>query len=247
MDCNLARQLQAFARPGVCDLDAADVTDLERHLSSCPDCGPWARIECAFDVAVANAMQDVPVPNDLRARLSIRLLASRRAWWRLTLLRLLITIVTVMLAMSVGLYVGRPTINVQAVIQKAYEMTGPGHTNDEVRDAVTAWLRLSHAALQAPAEFNYKLLVSTQRGEFQGRQSVPTLVFVRGDAIMYVYVVPDGAFKNLGTLSGQSVEEGGCKIVVRSDPDLPGWAFVIVTSGASPDHFQRMEKTGNPA
>jgi hypothetical protein len=246
MDCNLARQLQVFARHSACDLDAADTAAVERHVSTCPDCGPMARTESAFDAAVTNAMRDVALPDGLRARLAVRLLASRRAWWRLTLLRSLTGIVAVLFATSVGLYVGRPTINVQAVIRNAYEMTGPGHTNDEVRDAVTEWLRLSHTRLSAPAEFNYKLLVGTQRGEFQGRQSVPTLVFVRGEAIMYVYVVPEGAYKNLGTLAGQPVEEGGCKIVVRSDPDLPGWAFVIVTSGASPDQFQRAEKSGDP-
>jgi hypothetical protein len=246
MDCNLARQLQAFARHRAFDLDAADTAAVEHHLSTCLECGQMARTEGAFDAAVANALRDVTMPVGLRSRLAVRLLASRRAWWRLTLLRLLTAMVAVLLATSIGHYVGRPTINVQAVIQNAYEMTGPGHTNDEVRDAVTAWLRLSHTGLSAPAEFNYKLLVATQRGEFQGRQSVPTLVFVRGEAIMYVYVVPEGAYKNLRTLAGQPVEEGGCKVAVRSDPELPGWSFVIVTSGASPDHFQRAETTGNP-
>jgi hypothetical protein len=162
----------------------------------------------AASMAVANAMRDVSLPHGLRSRLDGRLAAAQRAWWRLALLRTLTTLVAVLFAISFIAYVSRPTIDVHAVIQKAYEMTGPGHTNDEVRDAVTAWLRLSHAGLKAPAEFNYKLLVSTQRGEFQGRHSVPTLVFVRGDAIMYVYVVPEGAYKNLNALVGQPVEEG---------------------------------------
>src|SRR5947207_4625600 len=155
MDCNLARQLQAFARHRASDLDAADTAAVEYHLSTCPDCGPIARTEGAFDVAVANAMRDVSLPHGLRSRLAVRLVASRRAWWRLALLRSLTAVVAVLLATSAGLYFARPTINIQAVIQNAYEMTGPGHTNDEVRDAVTAWLRLSDTGLSAPAEFNY--------------------------------------------------------------------------------------------
>src|SRR4051812_16455327 len=82
VDCDLARQLLAFARPGAAELDAADAAALERHLADCPACGPAARGEHAFDASLAAAMRAVPLPAGGRGRLLTGLLAARAAWWR---------------------------------------------------------------------------------------------------------------------------------------------------------------------
>src|SRR5262245_13853267 len=75
MDCNTARLLLDFARPG--DLDAAEAGDLERHLADCPDCGPPARAGRALDRHLGRAVRRVEVPEGLRGRLLARLEADR--------------------------------------------------------------------------------------------------------------------------------------------------------------------------
>src|SRR5438874_13673063 len=131
------------------------------------------------------------------------------AWWRGTLLRALTTFVALMLACSVGLHFARPTLDPGAVIQRAYELTGPGHGFDETRANVTAWLRQFDGALQAPGDLNYKLLAFPEQSDFQGLRSVPTLVFVRGEATMRVYVVRERAFRGLGSVGERPVEDFG--------------------------------------
>ena len=43
MDCEFARQLLIFARPGATELEAADVAALEGHLADCVDCRARSR------------------------------------------------------------------------------------------------------------------------------------------------------------------------------------------------------------
>ena len=45
MDCNLARRLLPYDRPGGSDLDAADRAALGHHLESCPGCAAAGRAE----------------------------------------------------------------------------------------------------------------------------------------------------------------------------------------------------------
>src|SRR4051794_10131857 len=79
MDCDLARRLALFARPG--ELDAADAAALDRPPADRPACAA-VRGERAFDTQMARAMQAVPVPTGARRRLTTRLAAARAAWWR---------------------------------------------------------------------------------------------------------------------------------------------------------------------
>jgi hypothetical protein len=245
MDCSLARQLLEFARPG--ELEPADAGALERHLASCAECGTAARAGRAFDAALGLAMRDVRPPDGALPRLHTRLIAARMAWWRRTLLLTLTVVVAVTLAASVYRHVSRPALDPYAVIQKAYELTGLGRTNDEARDAATTWLRQFDGKLQAPDEFNYRLLAFPEQADFQGLRSVPTLVFFRGDAVMRVYAVRENAFKNLRALGEQPVEDGGCTVAVRRYPEMRGWVFVVVTAGAPPDAFRRQERPPVPA
>jgi hypothetical protein len=248
MDCNVARQLLEFARPGAAELDADDAAALERHLAACPECGPPARSERAFHAALARAMHGVAPPDGARLRLHTRLLAARMAWWRRTLLGALTAAVALLLAVSAGVYWGRPTLDPYAVIQKVYEQTGLWRTNDEAREVVTSWLRQLDERLQAPEDLNYKLLISLERSDFQGLRSVPTMVFVRGgDATMRVYVVRAHAFKNLRAFAEQPVEDGGCTVAVRRYPELRDWVFVVVTAGAPFDAFLRPTRPVPPA
>src|SRR5262245_18752627 len=82
MDCKTARLLLHFDRPGTPDLAGADADDLRRHLAECPECRPAADAERRADVKIGRAVRDVPVPEDLRARLVSRLKKDRSAWYR---------------------------------------------------------------------------------------------------------------------------------------------------------------------
>src|SRR5262245_12515757 len=82
VDCELARQLLIFARPGSTELDAGEVAALEAHLADCADCRVRNRNERDWDDRVARAMGVVTIPNDGRTRLDERLGQERRDWHR---------------------------------------------------------------------------------------------------------------------------------------------------------------------
>jgi hypothetical protein len=237
VDCELARQLLDYARPGANELDAADASALEQHLADCPLCGDRARAERSFGATIAGAMRAIPVPKDLRERLTTRLLAARRAWWRRAWLCVGSAFFALLAAGVGGWYSSRLVIDPSAVAQAAYEQSGLSRSNDEARDGVTAWLRQLDARLRAPEELNYKLFSFNIQSDFEGLTRVPTLVFVRGDTAARVYVLRENAFKNLGSLTDQPVEVGGCTVTARRYPDMNGWVFLIVISGAPLDTF----------
>src|SRR4051812_32941707 len=81
MDCNHARRLLDFARPGVSELDAADLIALETHLAECSACATAYRAERRSDERLAAAMQAVPISGTGSSRLMAKLAAARRAWW----------------------------------------------------------------------------------------------------------------------------------------------------------------------
>jgi hypothetical protein len=77
MDCNTARLLSEFHRPRAGDLESADQASLERHLLTCPDCGPLHQAERRLDEAFARAMTRVDVPDRLHEHLLARLEVDR--------------------------------------------------------------------------------------------------------------------------------------------------------------------------
>ncbi len=77
MDCNTARLLSEFHRPRAGDLEPTDEAALERHLLTCPDCGPLHQTERRLDEAFARAMTRVDVPDRLREHLHARLEIDR--------------------------------------------------------------------------------------------------------------------------------------------------------------------------
>jgi hypothetical protein len=244
MDCNLARQLLPYNRPGGSDLDAADRAALGHHLESCPACAAAGLAERAFDTALARSMRAVPVPDGFSVRLNNRLLAARFAFLRRFVL-LVLFVVGIFSAALWGWSAWRkPELNAALLAQQTYELNGQSRTNDEARAAVTDWLRQANARLSAPEEFNYKLLAFAERSDFQGLSAVPTLVFARNDATMRVFVVREGAFRNLGEVREDA---GGCTIETRRYESMPGWVFIVVTSGAAPDAFRQVDRPLDPA
>jgi hypothetical protein len=241
MDCDLARRLVPFARPGDADLDAADRAALDRHLAECAACGGVAAADRAFDAGLARAMAAVPVPDAFQARLTTRLTAARMAFYRGVAVRGLIAALAVILVLGGWSMWRRPVLDPAGVATQAYELSGQGKGDAEARDTVTAFLRQFDAKLEAPDEFNYRLFAFHCRSDLQGLSGVPTLVFVRNDATMRVYAVRETAFKDLAAFR-EAVEVGGCTVEGRRYDSLPGWVFVTVTAGAPPDEFRRQNR-----
>jgi hypothetical protein len=138
----------------------------------------------------------------------------------------------------------RPELNALQLAQQTYELSGQSRANDEARAAATDWMKQINPSLQAPEEFNYKLLAFAERSDFQGLTAVPTLVFARNEANMRLYAVREGAFRHLGEVRE---EAGGCTVETRRYESMPGWVFIVVTSGAAADAFRQPNRGLDPA
>jgi hypothetical protein len=244
MDCNLARRLLPFARPGGMDLDAGERSALARHLESCPTCSSAAAADRAFDGSLGVAMRAVQIPGGLAGRLNTNLLAARTAFYRRFAFRILLAA-----AIVIGGFVGwstwrRPVLDASQLAQQTYDFSGSSRSGDDARRTAAAWLKQADRRLDAPAEFNYRLLSFAGRSDFQGLSGVPTMVFARNDATMRVYVVRQNSFKGIGEVRE---DVGDCTVEVRRYESMPGWAFVIVTSGAPPEAFQQPPRQLDPA
>jgi hypothetical protein len=247
MDCNHARRLLDFARPGVSELDAADLIALETHLAECSACATAYRAERRSDERLAAAMQAVPISGTGSSRLMAKLAAARRAWWHTRVLSVAALLLGLTLAADIAFSTfGRPTLDPVTITQAAYEQTGQGRTLDEARTIVDQWLRGIDRTLSAPAEWNYKLVAFLERSDLQGLSSVPTFVMISGSATARVYVVRANAYRNVDALE-QPVEAGGCSVGLRRYADLPGWLFVVITTGGSLDLFLRPSAPLQPA
>jgi hypothetical protein len=244
MDCNLARSLLPFARRGGIDLDPLDVAALEQHVEGCPSCAAARAAGNSFDSVIARAMREVPVPSYLPGKLSAGLRAERWLYYRRLAIGGALAAILVVAAGWAFTEWRRPVLDAGQLAKQSYELCGQARTDEEARSAATEWLRQIDDRLQAPAEFNYKLLTFADRSALQSLTRVPTLVFARGDATMRVYVVHERTIQN----SGEFREEvGGCTVETRRYDNLPGWIFILVTSGASPDAFRQPVRPLDPA
>jgi hypothetical protein len=244
MDCNLARQLLPFSRTGGADLDPTDRAALGRHVATCPACAAAANLDHAVDASLARAMRAVQIPGGFSARLNTRLVAARMAFYRRIGLRALLVV-----AAGIAGWVSwsnwcRPTFDAVQLAQQTYDLNGASRGLEEARGSAAAWLQQFDRALQAPDDFNYRLLAFAGMSTVEGLPGVPTLVFSRNDATMRVFVVREHAFKNLGDVRE---EIGGCTVETRRYPSMPGWVFIIVTAGAPPDAFRPPARPLDPA
>jgi Putative zinc-finger len=244
MDCNLARQLIPFSHAGGADLDPAERAELSRHLAGCPACAALGASNCAFDSQLGLAMRTVPIPDGFSARLQTRLIAARLAYFRRAAIKLLIVMLALGLAYSAWSAWRRPTFEPGQLAQQTYEFNGSSRGPQEAQGLATEWLRRFDKHLEAPDDFNYNLLSFAETANFEGLTAVPTLVFARQNATMRVHVVRESALRNLGDVHE---EMGGCTVETRRYESMPGWVFVIVTSGAAPDAFRPPARTADPA
>src|SRR5436305_454047 len=124
MNCDLARRLLPFARPGSADLDPADRAALGHHLDACPACAAAGAVDRAFDAGLARAVQAVPVPDGLGGRLHAGVLAARRAFWRRTVPRALLVACPLAVALAGWMAWRRPVLDPSQLAHQTYEQSG---------------------------------------------------------------------------------------------------------------------------
>jgi hypothetical protein len=239
MDCQHARLLLEFARPGQHELDTTETEALETHLEDCAECGRIAQAERRVDHVVRQALLNVPVPAGLRDRLMERLVAERDAWYR----RWLVRGVGLAAAIVLVVWLGQAwwSSRVPAVDWVALQ-------NDlEPRDAaqIEAWFRLRHQGIVTHPDLNYKLVAGYGVSLLQG-QHVPHLVFFapaqgadKPAAIAHVYVLSDRQFDLETTKSTMGQHYFHQTVLVEKPPEHPDFLFLIITSSKTLEPFKK--------
>ena len=69
MNCQTSRQTLDASRPGQQDWDEPELRDAADHVTDCESCQTVMEQQDRFDRQIAEAMQEVAVPSDLKARL----------------------------------------------------------------------------------------------------------------------------------------------------------------------------------
>lgn len=174
MDCDTARDLFAFRRPGgPSELAPDDLAALDRHLAGCPACATVARRQDGFDAAVATVMTAVPVPTGLHGRLVRRVAARRAAGVRRRLFSYAAAAAALLLAVGLGYGVRRAT---QPILNPEEFARQQDQTAEGPDVAVADWLRRQKlpAELPLPVDFRNYAFHGTQ--PVMGRD-VPVVVF----------------------------------------------------------------------
>ena len=186
MDCKTARQFLDFARPRRPELDATELEELEAHLAECPDCGPLAQVERQIDSRLAQAMQAMPVPQDLRGRVLDRLQSDRRVQVRKA--RRWIAVLAAAAALLLASWVGwklleKPLrVDVEELAYADY-----GKTINPRPDQVEDYFRSEGITTVAPADANYGFLRDYYVDTYRGKR-VPKLHFTDGKSSTVVYI-----------------------------------------------------------
>lgn len=234
MDCDLARLLLAFTRPG--ELPAADSDAVARHLATCAACAARASDAGAFDGAVALAMRAVPPPVAGRAgalRVVELAAAARR---RSVRVRISAGVAAVMAA--AGLAAGatarlRPEADGDRIVADA----GTAFENRE--KAVVAYF--AEAGLPPPPfDFDYALHVGHGRMPILGTDA-PAVVFALpgpGGPVetATAFALSPSRFRVAELQFGQA---SFYTVTVLDDPAGSGLKWAVVTTTPTPAPFAR--------
>jgi hypothetical protein len=229
MDCRTARFLLDYARPLAPDLDPGETEHLQEHLVDCPDCRSLAQSERQVDDQLGRAMRAVVVPEDLRARLLVKLHRERYAWYRrrfVTPAVLTATAAAVLLAIWIGLgghkNLPQPNLDFHAL---TWQMRAQP-------DQVEKWFWETHKVKTTPPpQFDYNNLYRFVLADFQGQQ-VPLLFFIRGEFSAQVYILSDKQF-DLSHLEDQP----GYPVRVLPHPANPHIRYVVIYTSDKLDWF----------
>jgi hypothetical protein len=231
MDCSTARLLLELARPGGTDLDESDAERLEDHLADCPLCREFAAGERCMDEALARAMQAIPLPDGLQGRLEARLQSGfRRLMRRRMVQAAVLTAVAAGVMATAVMAFPREKRPLGIDLEQTYLAISqePGSSPEQVNE----WFEDTyHVRTEAPANFDYRLLVLRNLADFQGRR-VPFLLFARGGAYARVYIL-SGEWFDLEDVP----EAPGYRVVFLRDPSDDRIGYVVTYTSDQLDWF----------
>jgi hypothetical protein len=235
MDCNTARLLLCFDRPGATDLGPEGKQALEAHLQECSRCRRSWQTERRADEALATAVGEVAVPPALAGRLKTRLGAERRSWYRRFLVRRgrdLAIAAALVAAMIVGgrywAYWHRPVLDLEDLVNAQLDLE-PSQIQGLIKDTL-------HVQAALPRNLNFGFLYSYSVQEIKGRR-VPRLVFKSGPNLAEVLILTDDQF-NLGKSALKPrFGSGNITMELRLDPNDPKIGYLIIYSGEPIDDW----------
>jgi hypothetical protein len=243
MDCKTARLLLDLARPNHAELDPTDLRELQRHLSSCPECETVSRAEQQLDQHLGRAIRQVEVPAGLRSQILARLEGQRGDWFRQRYGHAIRALAAAALILGAvwGWFLWRaaqlPVVDVEALVMDV-SVAPPGP------DKVNAFLKSMGLETNAPdpLKVSYAFLTSFGVSELPGHpgKQVPELVFTHFDrgqlAVAKLYILSAKQFQLQDLLRG--VEPPlGYRFKLEMLPPEPGdqVVYLILYTGANLD------------
>lgn len=230
MECRDAQFYLRLRRHAADELGPDVTADLDRHLAGCPQCAAEGHTLATFDVALAAAMQAVPVPQALHARLVADLVVRSGQTFRRKVYRGLAIAASLLLAVGLGIgafSASRPRFDTTAlVLATDSQLENP-------QEATRIWLADNGLPDRLPLPFDHNLTFSRGLDTVQGR-NVPVIVFREpgkaGFAKVYFFRT-NGQFDLKGV---QDAQASYTRAVVIDDPrQFPGVVFVVVHTGES--------------
>ena len=235
MDCNTARLLLEFARPGAAELDARESNELAGHLDHCPDCNTAARTEKRLDDWLGRAMRQVEVPGALRANVVARLHAGRTEWYRQRIGHY----VRFAAAAAAVVFVVWGAIRWSQPAPTVLDLDGLCQQTQEFRvsmsqEKVQEWLRELGTDVPAPADLRYQYLaMPPAMAKLQGRDA-PVLYFhdpTNADRTARVYILSAKKNFDLKKLPTNFSPQGGYDDHVEVVSPSDGIAFLTFYTG----------------
>lgn len=233
MDCDTARDLLAFRRPGgPAELAPTDAAALDQHLADCPACAETAARRTAFDAAVAAAMKAVPVPADLRAAVIERTTAAHARQFRRK-------VATWAAAVAAVVVAGVLAYGVRRATQPVFDAEGFAWQQDQAADApdraVAEWLRQQGLPPELPLPFDFRHYAFHGTQPVNGK-NVPVVVFqtsrpnhFRPDTLR-VFLIRDGDFRFDGLRD--AVSSLFTARILKDDRDENGVVYLALTNAA---------------
>jgi len=231
MTCRDAQFYLRLRRESSDELGEA-TADLDRHLTTCPDCATESRTETAFDRALGTAMRAVVVPPALRGQLLASLSATPGSMVRRKMARSVALAASMLL--TVGLAFGafsasRPKLDTTSLVMGTDEQL-------QSPELVTKqWLAEQNFSTDLPWRFDFDLYVTHGTQPVQGRD-VPCVVFRErnGPGFAKVFLFRPGLQFDL-----KGVQEAQASLSRAEITRKSGVVYVVVYTGQRLDPFLR--------
>lgn len=238
MDCNTARMLAELRGHRANELPDEDAAALDSHLNACPHCQSLLCAEEKLDAPLLKAMNAIPVPPGLKAKIYDRLATERGAVLRRRLYYVAATAAAIVLA--VGFLNWNPERKPKVDLNELVKNADQQIENPKV--AAEAWLASQGIRYEPPLPFDPHLLSFHGMVFIQGRQ-VPMLCYRSYEdgrpVSARVYLLRSDDF-DLSSLPKQldGGSWGGHQVEVHPAADQADkLVYVIIFNSTRPDPF----------